>query len=87
MSNTRTFQLSEKYLWGYNTTVDLDEVESIEEIIKIVLDRCKEFLKQNNMLGLVDHLELIRNNFHIHNCEFGHILMSSPEEVIYICCH
>jgi hypothetical protein len=87
MSNIRTFQISEKYLWGYNTKLDLDEVESIEQAIKIVLDRCKEFLKQNNMLGLVDYLELSRKNFHIHNYEFGHILMSKPEEIVYICCH
>lgn len=87
MSNIRTVQISEKYLWGYNTNIDLDEVESVEEIINTVLNRCKEFLKQNNMLGLVDHLELIRKEFHIHNCEFGHILMSEPEEIIYICCH
>ena len=87
MSNTRTVQISEKYLWGYNTIIDLDEVESVEEIINTVLDSCKEFLKKNNMLGLVDHLELVRKEFHIHNFEFGHILMSEPEEIIYICCH
>jgi hypothetical protein len=87
MSSIRKFQISEKYLWGYNTKIDLDEVESIEQIIKLVLDRCKEFLKNNNMVGLIDHLELIRSSFHIHDYEFGNILMSNPDEIFYICCH
>jgi hypothetical protein len=87
MSNIRNFQISEKYLWGFTTQINLDEVDSIEQIIKIVLDRCKDFLKNNNMLGLVDHLAMIRKEFHIHEYEFGNILLSKPDEIFYVCCH
>ena len=36
MSNTRTVQISEKYLWGYNTIIDLDECPS-----QIIIDSIK----------------------------------------------
>jgi len=87
MSNIRKFQISEQYLWGFNTNIDIDEVESIEEIINIVLNRCENFLRENNLLGLVDYLNDKKNDFHIHNYSFENILMSEPNVEFYVCCH
>ena len=87
MSKLRKFQVSEKYLWGFSTLIDLNEVSSIEEIINITLGECRKFLKNNNLLGLVDHLDIIKKEFHIHGNDLNSILATKPDEIIYVCCH
>lgn len=87
MVNLRKFQLSCKYLWGYNTLIDLDEIDSLDEAIQKVLSRCQHFLENNNLLELVDYLKSIKNKFHIHDMTFEDILLSNINNVVYICHH
>jgi len=81
------FQISENYLWGYNTLVDIHSVNSSQDIVNIVLNNCKQFLRSNNLLGLVDHLEDNKNRFHIHGLNFNEYELAPDNETFYVCCH
>ena len=69
---TKTFILSCELFWGYTTIIDLDEVNNIEDIIDIAINNCRGFLKENNLLNLVDKLNDLYNKkkYHIHNYTF-----------------
>jgi hypothetical protein len=81
------FQISENYLWGYNTLVDIHSVNSSQDIVNIVLNNCQQFLRSNNLLGLVDHLEDNKNRFHIHGFSFNEYELAPDNETFYVCCH
>lgn len=87
MVNKKTITLSCKYFWGFSRQIDIDEIDSNEEIINFILNELKLFLKENNLLNLIDILnDLIKNNkYHIHDFSFADILLSN--EIIYVCSH
>ena len=91
MVNLRTCQISSKYFWGFQHQVDLDEVESLEEITTIVIEKMKKILLDNNFIVLVEIIEGERGHpgmhFHIHQKTFEQVLLTPPEEIIYVCCH
>ena len=87
MVNVRKFQLSCKWLWGYNVMIDLDELETIKEAIDIVLSSCHNFLKENNLEELKEYLESQHSGFHIHDTSLEQLLLTEPNHVIYICNH
>lgn len=90
MVNLRTCQISSKYFWGFQHQVDLDEVESLEEITEKVISKMREVLKDNNFIVLLETLDG-RNgspgmHFHIHST-FEQVLLAPTEEIVYVCCH
>ncbi|MBM08477.1 MAG: hypothetical protein CMF69_02710 [Magnetovibrio sp.] len=85
MPNFRKFILSHELFSGYSSNVDLDVVESKNDIINFVHNEVHNLLVNNNFDILIKNLK--ESNFHIHDYEFGDILMSPPEKIFYICCH
>ena len=90
MVNIRTCQVSSQYFWGFQHKVDLDQIDSLEEITNIVIDQMKKILTANNFVVLVEIIEGKNGHpgmhFHMHST-FEEILMSPPDEIIYVCCH
>ena len=86
-----TFQISCKYLWGYNNIININHYNSIQEIIDKVLSNYEIFLKQYNLLDLIEILNKNKKKFHIHDATFESLkeidTMFIREEPIYICCH
>jgi len=86
-----TFQISCKYLWGYSNILTVNDYNSIPEIIGKVLNNYETFLREYNLMDLVDLLKINKKDFHIHGTNFEQLktLDSSliNEEPIYICCH
>lgn len=88
MVNFRKFTLSCKLFWGYSLEVDLDYFDTVDDIIKHVLENLKLELQKLNLVELNEILEKEKNNFHIHNCnDIGFLLLSNETETIYICNH
>jgi hypothetical protein len=89
MVNNRKIIISCDLFWGFTKLIDLDEVESIDEIVNTILHELNLFLNEHNLLNLVEKLNTtIKNNkYHIHGATFEDILISNPEETIYICSH
>ena len=86
-----TFQISCKWLWGYNNIIDVNKFDSIQEIIDKVLNNYTQFLVEYNLLDLKDLLDMERKKFHIHDVTFEELLRMDNSfvnaEIIYICSH
>ena len=83
MVNIRKFCISGGIFSGFETLVDLDKVESIQDIIFSVIDNLKVFLcKMYSLSEMIDPLV-----YHIHDYTFEHILLSNPDEIFYVCNH
>jgi hypothetical protein len=83
-----TFQISAKYLWGYRSTLDITNYNTIQDIINVVLKNCKDFLKNNNLLELLDILKATEKKYHIHDYTIESIKsIIDPKEIVYICNH
>ena len=87
MVNYRPVQFSHTLFWGFQRMVDLDEVESLQDIIDIMYIKLIAFLKQENLEILLKKLGETKQTLHIHNVTFGQILISQPKDIIYICDH
>jgi len=85
MVNNRTFSISGSVFGRYKTVINLDLVNSNNDIIKIVLNRIREDIK--NYPGLLEELKKEEKKFHIHDYKFGDILMSVSDAIFYICSH
>ena len=85
MVNNRNFALSAELFSHFKTQVDIDETDSLEEIIVIVVEKLRSILKKHNLVELSDKLDLC--NFHTHDYTFEDVLLSNPEKEFYICDH
>ena len=85
MVNYRIFEISDELFGGFSIKIDLDTVESLEDIVKCVINELSTALKTNNLVMLVDKLE--KKYFHIHGFAFGHILLSDESNTFYVCGH
>ena len=85
MVNNRTFSISGSIFYSYKTSINLDIVDSIEDIITVIINRIKNDMK--NYPGILKELTKEESKFHIHDYKFGDILLSEPDAVFYICSH
>jgi len=85
MVNFRKFTISDDLFSGFTRPVDLDIVENIEQIIKIVVGDLKTVFNDNNFVILRETVE--KRNFHIHDYSFEDMLLSKPNTTFYICSH
>jgi len=81
----RTFCLSDDIFGGFKSTVDLMNIHSIEEIIKIVTKELYIVLKVLNLDVL--YLKLNKINFHIHDYNLDAICQSDQDNIFYLCSH
>tara|TARA_B100000242_G_C42743356_1_gene346730 strand:- start:272 stop:583 length:312 start_codon:yes stop_codon:yes gene_type:complete len=78
-------EISCEFFGGFTTEIDLNYMESKKDICEQVKRTLITTLQMNNLLALVDKAEKI--NFHIHDFEFGQILMMENDKKIWICNH
>jgi len=83
----RKFQISCPVFWGYNKNIDIESFNSIDEIIKEVLDSCEDFFKSNNLIDLFEYFKTIKDSYHIHDITLEMMHNSSIDDVFYICRH
>lgn len=86
----KLFSISGTPLCGWTTEINLDDMDSIDDIIAEIKQRLKEWLQDvqtatnQDLYGLkrvVEDLDL-----HIHDLEFGDILLIE-HPTIYLCQH
>ena len=85
MVNNRKFSISGSIFSRYDTTINLDLIDSIDDILIVVINRIREDIK--NYPGLLEELKKEEEKFHIHDKKFGDILMSEPDTIFYVCSH
>ena len=81
----RTFIASSKLFSGFKTTINITEIDNLDNIISIFINRLMDTLKENNFENLID--ELKKSKFHIHTNTIEDILVSNPNELFYVCDH
>ena len=77
-------KISDEHFSGFETTVDLDYVDSFEEICELVKKTLCTHLEQYKFDVLIDRAN--EKKFHVHDLEFGEILINPPE-ILWICNH
>ena len=85
MVNLRKTCISGGTFWGYETYVDIDEIETLEDIINKIISNLKNDLTNLKLVELVNNLD--PQVFHIHSTDLGNILIGDPDMIIYICNH
>ncbi len=85
MVNLRKTCISGGTFWGYETYVDIDEIETLEDIINKSISNLKNDLNNLKLVELVNNLD--PRVFHIHSTDLGNILIGDPDMIIYICNH
>ena len=81
----RTFTFSCDTFGGFSKRINIDSCESIDDIIQIMVNHLRNYLNQGKLEGLVVQLERIQPLYHIHDFQFGHVLLSDID--YYICNH
>ena len=81
----RVFIISCPYFGGFKMSVDINQYETTNGIIEHVLTMLKETLTQSSLESLVDKLSELREFYHIHDYEFGYMLINQGP--YYICNH
>jgi hypothetical protein len=79
------FKISDRLFQGFEIDLDLDYYDSVEEICKQVKETLLVHLNSNNFEVLKDEAEKI--NFHIHDFDFGDILLKEEEDITWVCNH
>ena len=81
----RTFTFSCPTFGGFKRKIDVNLCNSKQEIIERMICLLKQNIEKEDFYKL---LEILNNNkklYHIHDYEFGHILLNDQE--YYICNH
>ena len=85
MVNFRNFYISDELFSGFTRPVDLDKVNTIEEIIELVVKDLKMIFNDNNFVLFIEALKT--RKFHVHDYSFEDMLLSEPNTTFYICSH
>ena len=85
MSITRTFQFSCNTFGGFSCDIDVNQFDTIQATIDHAINDLREVLQTNHMYVLKNRLDTICRGYHIHDYDFGHILLT--DQIYYICNH
>ena len=78
-------EISCEFFGGFKTEIDLNYMDSKKDICDQVKRSLITTLQMNNLESLVIRAEKI--TFHIHDLDFGQILMMESNKKIWICNH
>ena len=65
MVNNKIFQFSCDLIWGYRVEIDLDDCDTLDDIIMMATVSLNSFLEVNNLLVLQEKVN--KKNYHIHD--------------------
>ena len=85
MPNIRNFKVSDELFQGFEIALDLDYYDSNEEICKQMQQSLIGFLENHSFEILT--LRAKNLQLHIHDIEFGTILISEPDTEFWVCSH
>ena len=81
----RKCKVSCKYFQGFEVDLDLDYINTIDEICIQVKSTLITHLETYKFESLLDKAKSI--HFHIHDYDIGQILMMQENEILWICNH
>ena len=81
----RKFTFSCDTFGGFSYKLNINDFESIDEIIATMISKLHNQLYLLNLEGLINTLERLTPKYHIHDYKFGDILLL--DQTFYICNH
>ena len=84
-SYNRTFIASSELFSGFKVEINIQSIDTVDNIIKIFTDELKTVLKKYNFEVLLESVNV--KKFHVHSHTLEQILISNKDEIIYICDH
>ena len=81
----REFIASSEIFSGFKVSIDITQIETLNDIINIFIKKLEDVLKGNNFDALLEILK--KNNFHIHTHTIEQILTSEINDIFFICNH
>ena len=85
ISYNRTFIASSRLFSGFKVVIDIQYIDTLEDIVKIFVNELRKVLAINNLEALLE--ECVEGKFHIHSHTLPTILTSNKDEIFYICNH
>jgi hypothetical protein len=88
MVNKKIMQFSCDLMWGYKVEIDLDDCDTLDDIVVMAKASLYSFLESNNLQVLKEKIDII--NYHIHDVSLQDIKNSSLNNDNvhgYICGH
>jgi len=82
----RTFTASSEFFQGFKVDINITEIETLDDIVKIFVKELKKVLEMNNFEMLLDKFKY-GNSWHIHTHTLEEILTSNRNDTLYICNH
>jgi len=80
----KQFEFSCEHFQGFQGVVDLDVMNTNEEVCKYAIISLKSELSKLNLLNQLEKLKSLK--YHIHK-PFGELLTESHKEKIWVCSH
>ena len=77
--------ISDDYFSGFETIIDIDYFDSLEEIVRYVKLCLIKSLTKLKLEQLVK--KATEKNFHIHDREINNILSENENSIIWVCGH
>ena len=84
-TNVRQFVASSELFSGYEVMIDLNECNSIDDIVNTFYDNLYNCLTLHKFSILLEEVKECK--FHIHSYTFEDILTSAEDNVFYVCDH
>ena len=78
-------QISDDIFWGFNRNINIDDYKSFEELVIYIKKELIIFLKENNLLSLVDMA--VKLKLHNHMYDSYEKLYKITDDIIYLCGH
>jgi dihydroneopterin aldolase len=84
----RRFQISASLFWGWQSTLDIEEYDTIEKICDKIKKDLKRHFQQTNLLELAEKVD----SLHIHTHDditriFSDTVEPFPNDIFYLCDH
>ena len=83
--NIKTFAISSALFSYYEKEINVDLVNSIDEIILLVVSELDKLLRENNLIMLSEKLNDCK--FHVHDFTIEEVKNSVNDRKYYICDH
>lgn len=79
----KIIQISDEFFWGFNSTIDLDNYNSFEELAELLKNQLIFFLTSYNLLNQVDIAKKLK--LHHHKYKLYKDLYEGGDDIIYFC--
>tara|TARA_Y100000361_G_C11134142_1_gene330784 strand:- start:99 stop:383 length:285 start_codon:yes stop_codon:yes gene_type:complete len=85
LSIKRTIYISCDTFGGFKRTIEINDCNNKQDVINRMICLLEQFLNNEDLHKLKTKLESIKHLFHIHDYDFGDMLLN--DQTYYICNH